>query len=86
MSAPVFNMPMTQHCMTIAHPGILVRVQIEWKLTMSQLESWASESNLLMNGDKTKQMLLTTPQMSKVHNLGEFIPSLSVGGQVVKKK
>jgi hypothetical protein len=53
--------------------------------TMSQLESWASESNLLMNGDKTKQMLLTTPHMSKVHNLGEFIPSLSVGGQVVEK-
>jgi hypothetical protein len=23
--------------------------------TLSQLESWASESNLLMNGDKTKQ-------------------------------
>ena len=53
--------------------------------TMSQLESWASQSNLLMNGDKTKQMLLTTPHMSKVHNLGEFIPSLSVGGQVVEK-
>ena len=53
--------------------------------TMSQLESWASESNLLMNGDKTKQMLLTTPQMSKVHNLEEFIPPLSVGGQAVEK-
>ena len=53
--------------------------------TMSQLESWASESNLLMNGEKTKQMLLTTPQMSKVHNLGEFIPSFSVGVQVVEK-
>jgi hypothetical protein len=31
-------------------------------------------------------MLLATPQMSKVHNLGEFIPSLSVGGQVVEKE
>ncbi len=35
---------------------------------MSQLESWASESNLLM-----------------VHNLEEFIPPLSVGGQAVEK-
>ena len=36
--------------------------------TMSQVESWASESNLLM-----------------VHNLEEFIPPLSVGGQAVEK-
>ena len=53
--------------------------------TMSHLESWASESNLLMNVDKTKQMLLTTPQMSKLHNLEEFIPPLSAGGQAVEK-
>ena len=53
--------------------------------TMSQLESWASESNLLMNGNKTKQMLLTTSQMSKAHNLGEFTPTLVVGGQAVEK-
>ena len=52
---------------------------------MSQLESWASESNLLMNGNKTKQMLLTTSQMSKAHNLGEFTPTLSVGGKAVEK-
>ena len=52
---------------------------------MSQLESWASESNLLMNGNKTKQMLLTTSQMSKAHNLGEFTSTLSVGGQAVEK-
>ena len=53
--------------------------------TISQLESWASESNLLMNRNKTKQMLLTTSQMSKAHNLGDFTPTLSVGGQAVEK-
>ena len=52
---------------------------------MSQLESWASKSYLLINGDKTKQMLLTTSQMSKAHNIGEFAPTLFVGGQAIEK-
>ena len=53
--------------------------------TMSQTESWASESNLSINGNKTKQMLLTTSQMSKAHNLEDFTPTLSVGEQAVEK-
>ena len=86
MTAPVFNMhaddtTLYDHC----SPRNLSACSNRMEATMSQLENWASQSNLLMNGDKTKQMLLTTPHMSKVHNLGEFIPSLSVGGQVVKK-
>ena len=39
----------------------------------------------VMNGNKAKQMLLTTSQMSEAHNLGEFTPTLSVGGQAVEK-
>ena len=31
-------------------------------------------SNLLLNDEKTKQMLITTPQMSRVHGLGAIVP------------
>ena len=42
------------------------------KETLSSIESWAADSNLLLNETKTKtkQMAITTiKQMSKVHNL-----------------
>ena len=52
------------HC----SPKDLITCSNRMEATMSQLESWASESDLLMNGNKTKQMLLTTSQMSKAHN------------------
>ena len=42
------------------------------KETLSSTESWAADSNLLLNETKTKtkQMAITTTkQMSKVHNL-----------------
>ena len=42
--------------------------------TMCNLERWAMNSNLLLNGEKTKQKLITTPQMSRVHGLGAIVP------------
>ena len=42
--------------------------------TICNLERWATNSNLLLNGEKRKQMLITTPQMSRVHGLGEIVP------------
>ena len=42
------------------------------KETVNSIESWAADSNLLLNETKTKtkQMAITTTkQMSKVHNL-----------------
>ena len=44
--------------------------------TICNLERWAMNSNLLLNGEKTKQMLITTPQMSRVHGLGAIVPPI----------
>ena len=45
--------------------------------TLLSIESWAADSNLLLNETKTKQMLVTTRQMSRVHDLGDYTPLLS---------
>ena len=37
--------------------------------TLQSIESWAADSNLLLNETKTKQMLVTTRQMSRAHEL-----------------
>lgn len=34
------------------------------KKTLSSIESWAADSNLLLNETKTKQMVITTKRMS----------------------
>ena len=39
------------------------------KKALSSIESWAAYTNLLLNETKTKQMVITTKQMSKMHNL-----------------
>jgi exonuclease III len=53
--------------------------------TMSTLEDWASKSNLLLNETKTKQMLITTQQMSRAHELENFVPFITVKGKVVER-
>ncbi|CAB3982878.1 Hypothetical predicted protein [Paramuricea clavata] len=42
------------------------------------LETWVTESNLLLNENKTKQMLISTRQMSRTHNLGDITPPLTI--------
>ena len=49
--------------------------------TICNLERWAMNSNLLLNGEKTKQMLITTPQMSRVHGLGAIVSPSSQKGK-----
>ena len=39
------------------------------KVPQQQRQSWAAGSNLLLNETKTKQMVITTKQMSGVHHL-----------------
>ena len=36
---------------------------------MGKLEAWSQEANLVINPEKTKVMLLSTSQLSKVHHL-----------------
>ena len=40
--------------------------------------------SILQNEKKTKQMLVTTPQMSRVHGLGEIVPSIAAKGQTLE--
>lgn len=53
--------------------------------TLQSIESWAADSNLLLNETKTKQMLVTTRQMSRVHDLGDYTPPLSLKHKTVDK-
>ena len=52
---------------------------------MTTLENWVAESNLVLNEKKTKQMLITTSQMSRVHGLDAVVPNIKVKGQMLEK-
>jgi hypothetical protein len=52
---------------------------------MTTLENWAAESNLVLNEKKTKQILITTSQMSRVHGLDAVVPNIKVKGQMLEK-
>ena len=52
---------------------------------LQSIESWACRSNLLLNEKKTKQMLVTTPQMSRVHELGTLTPTLKLKDQILDR-
>ncbi|CAB4002145.1 Hypothetical predicted protein, partial [Paramuricea clavata] len=52
---------------------------------MTVLENWAVESNLALNETKTKQMLITTSKMSRVHGLDTVVPDIRVKAQTLEK-
>ena len=52
---------------------------------MTVLENWAAESNLALNETKTKQMLITTSKMSRVHGLDTVVPDIRVKAQTIEK-
>ena len=52
---------------------------------ISNLEDWATQSNLMLNGSKTKQMLITTPQMSTSHVLRDIVPTITANGEVLER-
>ena len=49
------------------------------------LEDWATKSNLMLNGSKTKQMLIATQQMSAVHAPKDVVPAITVKGEVLER-
>ena len=53
--------------------------------TIQSIESRAADSNLLLNETKTKQMLVTTRSMSRVHDLGDYTPSLSLKNKTIDR-
>ena len=52
---------------------------------LQSIESWAADSNLLLNETNSKQMFLTTRQMSRVHDLGDYTPPLSFKNKIVDR-
>jgi len=53
--------------------------------TLQSIESWAADSNLLLNETKTEQMLVTTRQMSRAHDLNDYTPPLSLKNKTVDR-
>ena len=52
---------------------------------MTVLETWAVESNFALNGIKTKQMLITTTKMSRVHGLDTVVSDIRVKAQTLER-
>ena len=60
--------------------------KIAYKMTLRSIESWAAGSNLLLTDEtKTKQMVITTKQMSKVCNLDGYTPPLTLKDKTVDR-
>ena len=53
--------------------------------SINKLSVWSKESTLAFNNDKTKVMILSTPQMSRVHHLDEYDHSIAVSGYKLER-
>ena len=53
-------------------PNELNQCTTELNNTITRLDDYSSNSNLALNNSKTKWMLISTKQMSCVHNLDEY--------------
>ena len=52
---------------------------------INKLSVWSKESTLAFNNDKSKVMILSTPQMSRVHHLDEYDPNIAVSGYKLER-
>ena len=69
------------HC----KPSELQSCQAEVQGALTKLSTWSSECNLVLNPKKTKAMLLSTAQMSRTHDLDEYLINLSVNGKELER-
>ena len=53
--------------------------------SINKLSAWSKQSTLAFNNDKTKVMILSTPQMSRVHHLDEYDPNIVVSGYKLER-
>ena len=53
--------------------------------SINKLSVWSKESTLAFNNDKTKVMILSSPQMSRVHHLDEYDPNIAVSGYKLER-
>ena len=55
------------------------------QLALDRQLSWCTECNLALNPIKTKYMLLSTPQLARVHNLEDHQVNLTANGQMLER-
>ena len=53
--------------------------------SINKLSVWSKEGTLAFNNDTTKVMILSTPQMSRVHHLDEYDPNIAVSGYKLER-
>ena len=53
--------------------------------SINKLNVWSKESTFAFNNDKTKVMILSTPQMSRVHHFDEYDPNIAVIGYKLER-
>ena len=53
--------------------------------SINKLSAWSKQSTLTFNNDKTKVMILSTPQMSRKHHLDEYDPNIVVSGYTLER-
>ncbi|KXJ09569.1 Carnitine O-palmitoyltransferase 1, liver isoform [Exaiptasia diaphana] len=64
--------------LTSCRPAELVQTASKMNDTLEALSTWSSNSHLALNSKKTKAMLVSTSQMSRVHSLDNNHPTVSV--------
>ena len=52
---------------------------------MDHFSSWSNECNLILNPEKTKAMLISTPQLAKTYNLPDHLVNLTASGQTLER-
>ncbi|XP_065068197.1 uncharacterized protein LOC135693593 [Rhopilema esculentum] len=53
---------------------------------LAKLTSWYSSTNLALNPNKTKIMVMSTKQLSKHHNLEDYNPVLKIGEKYLERE
>ena len=59
--------------------NLLHQCKLHWTL-----ENWSDHSNLIMNPEKTKTILISTVQMSTVHSLKNVEINLTINGKTLE--
>lgn len=64
--------------LTSCRPAELAPTASKMNNTLDSLSTWSSHSHLALNSQKTKVLLVSTSQMSRVHSLDKNQPAISV--------
>ena len=69
-----------KHC----EPTEIENGKLEMQSALDRLSSWSLQYHLALNAKKTKAMLFSTSQMSRLHGLDAVSLDLSVNGKQIE--